>query len=331
MKIAHKPRCKYLQRDLRAEFMEPDYYEILGVEPTTDIAIIKAQYRRLVRENHPDIAVDKATAHAKIQEIIAAWSILSHSHQRAEYDERRRRRAQESAPPAVRSQSARPRRSIPHDAKAEARKRARVRQVMGGGKMRRDDNPRTRLLAMFLEAAQLYNVEGRSEDAVRVYQNILRADPTNAEAAIRIGDIYAEQKRRDVALAMYERAVRLQPANADYRRKYNALRHPEAPPAPTHRGANPWQRNDPERPLSDRIARKSPDVPAARAVFDGELPKEETQNGNSNAAPTPSVMPSAAPETDTTLSVPAEKAPAAAKTEKVSPSILQRFRARLKR
>ena len=313
--------------------MEPDYYEILGVEPTTDIAIIKAQYRRLVRENHPDIAVDKATAHAKIQEIIAAWSILSHSDQRAEYDERRRRRAQEparSAPAAP--TSSRPRRSRPVDAKADARKRARVRQVMGGGKARRDDNPRTRLLAMFLEAAQLYNVEGRSEDAVRVYQNILRADPTNAEAAIRIGDIYAEQKRRDVALAMYERAVRLQPANPEYRRKYNSLRHPEAAAAPTQRGGNPWRRNDPERPLADRIARNNPHTPPARTVFDGELSAEETQaeetqNGNSHDVTTKS----AAPAADVAPTAAREKAPESAATETDSPSFFQRFRSRLKR
>ena len=301
--------------------MEPDYYEILGVEPTTDIAIIKAQYRRLVRENHPDIAVDKATAHAKIQEIIAAWSILSHPNQRAEYDERRRRSAQEStrSAPAAPT-SSRPHRSRPVDAKAEARKRARVRQVMGGGKVRRDDNPRTRLLAMFLEAAQLYNVEGRSEDAVRVYQNILRADPTNAEAAIRIGDIYAEQKRRDVALAMYERAVRLQPANAEYRRKYNSLRHPEAAAAPAQRGGNPWRRNEPERPLADRIARKNPHVPPTRTAFDDELSAEETQAAETQTA-----------ETQNGSSNDVTPKAAVPETETESPSFFQRFRSRLKR
>ncbi len=268
--------------------MEPDYYQILGVEPKTDIAIIKAQYRRLVRENHPDIATDKEAAHARIQEIIAAWSVLSNKTQRAEYDERCRRRSQEPAPVASTRSGPREWRSVTQDAKVEARKRERVRQVMGGGKVRNDDNPRTRLLAMFLEAAQLYNIEGRSEDAVRVYQNILRADPTNAEAAVRIGDIYAEQKRRDVALAMYERAVRLKPSNAEYRRKYDALRHPE-PVAATqsqagNRGGNPWSRSAPERPLADRIARQESATPPAQAVFNDEIPIDDASDANGSSA-----------------------------------------------
>ncbi len=313
--------------------MEPDYYEILGVQSTTDIAIIKAQYRRLVRENHPDIATDKTTAHAKIQQINAAWTILSNQTRRAAYDERRHRVVQEptQSAPTPSPRSHRPRAV---DAKVEARKRARVRQVMGGGKARRDDNPRTRLLAMFLEAAQLYNVEGRSEDAVRVYQNILRADPTNAEAAIRIGDIYAEQKRRDVALAMYERAVRLQPANAEYRRKYNSLRHPEITAAPAQRGGNPWSRNGPESPLADRIARNTPHVPSARMVFEGELSANGENHAHDDNANEPLDETTAQPETlgdenrtadETTLSVMAAETP---DNDKPSSSFLQRFRAR---
>ena len=312
--------------------MEPDYYEILGVEPKTDIAIIKAQYRRLVRENHPDIATDKVSAHAKIQEIIAAWSVLSHPTQRHEYDERRRRAQEPTRPVAPsHSSSSRPRRVVVQDAKAEARKRARVRQVMGGGKARRDDNPRTRLLAMFLEAAQLYNVEGRSDDAVRVYQNILRADPTNAEAAVRIGDIYAEQKRRDVALAMYERAVRLQPANAEYRRKYNALRHPETSHvASDKRGVNPWRRNDSQGPLADRLGRNSP-LPNTRTDSDATLESTETRSAETRSAETlesNGATAEANPPVDqeTKLSL-----PKAAANEAVPASFLQRFRARMKR
>jgi tetratricopeptide (TPR) repeat protein len=74
---------------------------------------------------------------------------------------------------------------------------------------------------MVFEAAQLYHVEGRADEAIRVCNQVMKADPTNAEAAALLGDIYAEQDRKDVALAMYEKAMRLQPNNLLYRQKWD--------------------------------------------------------------------------------------------------------------
>lgn len=251
--------------------MASDFYKILGVETNATPEEIKRSYRRLVRENHPDVAPDKTAAHARMQEILLAWSTLSDIGRRARYDldqmqlERRAEAARPAptngivpagqAPPrATIAQT--PRSSPPIDPKEQNRKRARVQQAMGGATGGRAVNPRTRLLTMVFDAAQLYYVEGRSEEAIRVINQVLRADPTNAEAAVLLGDIHAQQNNKSMALSMYERAVRLQPANLLYRQKLEGLRHPnrdENTAPSSFAGVNPWAKTPERQSLNDRI------------------------------------------------------------------------------
>jgi hypothetical protein len=77
---------------------------------------------------------------------------------------------------------------------------------------------------MVFEAAELYFFHGRAAEAIAICNQVLQLDPRNAEAAALLGDIFAEQGRREGAIAMYERAVRSQPDNALYRQKWEALR-----------------------------------------------------------------------------------------------------------
>lgn len=255
--------------------MEPDYYEVLEVASDATREEIKASYRRAVREHHPDAAPAEAkeAAHEKIQVIISAWTILSEPSSRLAYDERRRR-AQAQAPlnlpqgePAAggRAEGRGERRGV--DEPPDARKRSRVQAVMGGTSSPRPVNPRTKLLAMVFDAAQMYHVEGRPDEAARVCQQVLRADPTNAEAAVLLADIYAAQNQRAAALDLLERALRLQPANALYRSKWEALRHAaegrapgSAAPAAAPRASapNPWSKAAPQRPLASRIVDRGP-------------------------------------------------------------------------
>jgi len=68
-----------------------DYYRVLGVGADTDAKKIKAAYRKLARENHPDTkqARDKASAEARIKEINEAYEVLGDAKKRAEYDQLR--------------------------------------------------------------------------------------------------------------------------------------------------------------------------------------------------------------------------------------------------
>jgi molecular chaperone DnaJ len=63
-----------------------DYYEILGVERTIDAPGLKAAYRKLAMEHHPDRNGGSDEAVAKFQEISEAYQVLSDDQKRAAYD-----------------------------------------------------------------------------------------------------------------------------------------------------------------------------------------------------------------------------------------------------
>jgi len=65
-----------------------DYYAILGVTPEAELKDIKAAYRKLARQYHPDVS-DHADAEQKFKEVAEAWQVLKDPDKRAEYDQLR--------------------------------------------------------------------------------------------------------------------------------------------------------------------------------------------------------------------------------------------------
>ena len=65
---------------------QKDYYQILGVARDADKNDIKRAFKKLAREYHPDVAVDKAGAEMKFGEINEAYSILSDDEKKEYYD-----------------------------------------------------------------------------------------------------------------------------------------------------------------------------------------------------------------------------------------------------
>lgn len=67
--------------------MSKNYYEILGVSKTATIEEIKAAYKKLALQYHPDRNINnKEEAEKKFKEINAAYDVLSDSQKRNEYD-----------------------------------------------------------------------------------------------------------------------------------------------------------------------------------------------------------------------------------------------------
>jgi curved DNA-binding protein len=62
-----------------------DFYEVLGVSRTASQEEIQRAYRRLARENHPDVNKDPA-AEDRFKEVSEAYSVLSDPEQRRRYD-----------------------------------------------------------------------------------------------------------------------------------------------------------------------------------------------------------------------------------------------------
>jgi len=75
------------------DWLEKDFYEILGVSKDASDADLKKIYRSLARKFHPDANPGDATAEARFKEISEAYTVLSDKGQRAEYDQIRAMRA----------------------------------------------------------------------------------------------------------------------------------------------------------------------------------------------------------------------------------------------
>ncbi|MEU3480308.1 molecular chaperone DnaJ [Streptomyces sp. NPDC033754] len=71
------------------DFVEKDYYKVLGVPKDATEAEIKKAYRKLARENHPDANKGDTKAEERFKEISEANDILGDPKRRKEYDEAR--------------------------------------------------------------------------------------------------------------------------------------------------------------------------------------------------------------------------------------------------
>jgi molecular chaperone DnaJ len=69
------------------DWLEKDFYKVLGVAKDVSEAELKKVYRKLARKYHPDSNPGDAKAEAKFKEITEANSVLSDPEQRREYDQ----------------------------------------------------------------------------------------------------------------------------------------------------------------------------------------------------------------------------------------------------
>ncbi|WP_146339986.1 DnaJ C-terminal domain-containing protein [Nesterenkonia sp. NBAIMH1] len=69
------------------EWLEKDFYKVLGVSKDATAEEIKKAYRRLARENHPDKNPDDPSAEQRFKDISEAHTVLSDPEKRREYDQ----------------------------------------------------------------------------------------------------------------------------------------------------------------------------------------------------------------------------------------------------
>jgi len=71
------------------DYVEKDYYKVLGVPKDAPAADIKKVYRKLARQFHPDANKGDPASEEKFKEISEAYDVLSDEKRRKEYDEAR--------------------------------------------------------------------------------------------------------------------------------------------------------------------------------------------------------------------------------------------------
>ena len=73
--------------DVRREWFEKDYYQVLGVAKNATAAEIKKAYRKLAQQHHPDANPGNKDAEERFKEISAAHDVLGDEEKRTQYDQ----------------------------------------------------------------------------------------------------------------------------------------------------------------------------------------------------------------------------------------------------
>ena len=74
---------------MRKEWLETDYYAVLGVDSNASTKDIKQAYRKLAQKYHPDTNSGDAAAETRFKEVNEAYDVLGDPETRKEYDHAR--------------------------------------------------------------------------------------------------------------------------------------------------------------------------------------------------------------------------------------------------
>ena len=74
-------------KDIRQEWFDKDYYQVLGVPKNASAADVKKAYRKLAQKHHPDANAGNKEAEERFKEVSAAYDVLGDEEKRKQYDQ----------------------------------------------------------------------------------------------------------------------------------------------------------------------------------------------------------------------------------------------------
>src|SRR5207249_3248910 len=80
--------------EVRREWFDKDYYQVLGVPKNASASDIKKAYRKLAQKHHPDANAGNKEAEDRFKEISAAYDVIGDVEKRKSYDRVREMGAQ---------------------------------------------------------------------------------------------------------------------------------------------------------------------------------------------------------------------------------------------
>ena len=224
---------------------EADPYAILGVSRDCNADELKSAYRRLARENHPDIALDKGVATLRMTQINAAWALVGDPHKRASFDARwrldehdrqrlaaqssaRERNVPKSTPPPNVSKPRTPATSSVRSSRPPSSKSPSPRVTGARPSPHRSGGSPASRHARLAEASSLLFKQNKPNEALEICKSILKTDFRNIPARELMGEAYLRLGQTDRALAVWEQALVLSPSNVMLRKRWLSLMPPEA-------------------------------------------------------------------------------------------------------
>jgi curved DNA-binding protein CbpA len=216
--------------------MSFDPYMVLGEAREVSFETLRASYRRLVRENHPDVAQDKTVATVRMAQINEAWRLIGDPQKRAAFDaawrqgqaerENQQRKAREKAARArVQPERVLPKRATSPNSPSAPRGRSSDKKLGRSGVDGKNSRPSRdmRLMHQVLVASQLFHRERKTKEAIALCRQVLLADGRNVAARELMGDIFAHQGHFQYALMMFDQAIQIAPEDQVLRRKRDML------------------------------------------------------------------------------------------------------------
>ncbi|MCA1726748.1 MAG: molecular chaperone DnaJ [Actinobacteria bacterium] len=73
--------------DVRREWFDKDYYQVLGVPKNASQGDVKKAYRKLAQKHHPDSNAGNKESESRFKELSAAYDVLGDAEKRKQYDQ----------------------------------------------------------------------------------------------------------------------------------------------------------------------------------------------------------------------------------------------------